>query len=111
MVSIYQALTESKNTPAVWLLNEIGVKYSKKYLEKMEMDIPDKGLAIDLGGLSEGVTPLEIVGGYRTFAHLGEYIQPQKIKEMYDEESEGIEKEETESERGIKTSSTIKQKK
>src|SRR5690625_199227 len=98
MVSIYQALTESKNTPAVWLLNEIGVKYSKKYLEKMEMDIPDKGLAIALGGLSEGVTPLEIVGGYRTFAHLGEYIQPQTIKEMYDQEGERIEQAEPVSE-------------
>jgi len=97
-VSIYQALTESKNTPAVWLLNEIGVNYAKKFLEKMDMDIPDKGLAIALGGLSEGVTPLDIVGGYRTFAHQGEYIQPQTILEIYDQEEERIEQAESVSE-------------
>lgn len=101
-VSIYQALTESKNTPAVWLLDEIGINYSKKYLKKMEMDIPDKGLAIALGGLSEGVTPIDIVGGYRTFAHLGEYIQPQTIKEIYDQEDERIEQAEPVSEQVFK---------
>src|SRR5690625_1176104 len=90
-VSIYQALTESKNTPAVWLLNEIGVNYAKKFLEKMDMDIPDKGLAIALGGLSEGVTPLDIVGWYRTFARQGEYVHPRTFWAIYDQEEERTE--------------------
>src|SRR5699024_365041 len=43
-VSIYDALTKSKNAPAVWLLDQIGINYAKDYLNKMNMKIPDEGL-------------------------------------------------------------------
>ncbi|HLQ97237.1 MAG TPA: transglycosylase domain-containing protein, partial [Candidatus Dormibacteraeota bacterium] len=56
-ISLYEALVKSKNTSTVWLLDQIGIDYSKDYLKKMNIDIPDEGLAIGLGGLSEGVTP------------------------------------------------------
>jgi len=41
-ITIYQAIVESTNTAAVWLLNEIGIDNSKSYLEKMGMPIEDK---------------------------------------------------------------------
>lgn len=89
-VSIYDALSKSKNAPAVWLLNEIGVNYTKEYLMKMGMDIPDKGLSIALGGLSEGLTPLNMMKGYRAFAHEGKVIEPSTISRIYNEDKELI---------------------
>lgn len=89
-VSIYDALAKSKNTSAVWLLNEIGVNYAKDFLSKMDMEIPDQGLAIALGGLSEGLTPLNMVKGYRAFAHEGKIIDPYTIEQIYNNDNELI---------------------
>src|SRR5699024_6306735 len=42
-VSIYEALKDSKNAPAVWLLDAIGIKTGKKYLDDLGISIPDNG--------------------------------------------------------------------
>lgn len=83
-VSLYEAIVQSKNVPAVWLLNHIGIDTSKAYLKDMNMDIEDNGLAISLGGLNEGVSPLQLIGGYRAFAHEGRSIQPVTIARVFD---------------------------
>lgn len=90
MVSIYDAITQSKNAPAVWLLNEIGINYAKDYLNKMGINISDEGLAIALGGLSEGVTPLEMVKGYSAFANNGMTVEPKTINRMYNQNGDLI---------------------
>src|SRR5690625_609699 len=83
-VSMYDAVTVSKNTSTVWLLDQLGISTSKNYLEKMQMSIPDDGLALGLGGLEEGVTPLQIAEGYRTFIHEGEWIEAHTIAKIED---------------------------
>ncbi|TRM11853.1 PBP1A family penicillin-binding protein [Lentibacillus cibarius] len=87
-VSIYQALVESKNAPAVWLLNEISVPYAKDYLDQLGMPIKDKGLAIALGGLSKGVTPLQMATSYRVFASNGERIDAYAIEQILNRDGE-----------------------
>ncbi|WP_406945806.1 transglycosylase domain-containing protein [Halobacillus sp. SY10] len=76
-VSLYQALIESKNVSAVWLLDQIGISYAKGYLEKAGLTTKDNGLSIALGGLSDGYTPLQITEAYGSLAQNG------KIKESY----------------------------
>src|SRR5699024_11581201 len=66
-VSLYDALVQSKNTSAVWLLDQIGIDYGKSYLEKMGIEFKDKNLRIALGGLENEITSKEMVQGYRTF--------------------------------------------
>ncbi|MCG5102008.1 transglycosylase domain-containing protein [Oceanobacillus alkalisoli] len=83
-VSIYDSLVASKNVPAVWLLNQIGIPYAKSYLEKMDMLIEDQDLAIALGGLHEGVTPLNLIEAYRTFAQDGKFMKAYTIEGIYD---------------------------
>lgn len=87
-ISLYESLKLSKNASAVWLMNEIGVGYAKSYLDKMGITIPDKDLSIALGGLQDGVTPLEMVKGYRTFIHDGEMVEPHTIRSIYDQKGE-----------------------
>lgn len=91
-VSMYDAVTVSKNTSAVWLLDEIGIEKSKSYLEKMQITLSDDGLAIGLGGLKYGLTPLQIVEGYRTFVHQGEWIDAHTIATIEDRNGQVIAK-------------------
>ncbi|WP_407271643.1 transglycosylase domain-containing protein [Radiobacillus sp. PE A8.2] len=89
-VTMYDAIRQSKNAPAVWLLDQIGVPYAKDYLSKMDMTIPDNGLAIALGGLEEGLTPVQLAEGYRTFIHDGEWIDAHTITRIYDRNNQVI---------------------
>ncbi len=91
-VTMYEAIKDSLNAPAVWALNELGINKSKGYLEKLELSIPDNGLAIALGGLTEGVTPLELTKAYRSFGNNGKIIEPYFIKEIKTRKGEVIAK-------------------
>lgn len=86
-VSIYDALRESKNVPAVWLLNEIGIDNGKSYLKKTGTKLPDDGLSIALGGLRDGMTPLEMTKSYSSFANDGKAVEPYTISRIYDKDN------------------------
>ncbi|WP_172971152.1 transglycosylase domain-containing protein [Bacillus sp. THAF10] len=81
-VTMYEAIQDSLNAPAVWALNELGIEKSKQYLDKMGLSIPDSGLAIALGGLQDGVTPLDLTKAYRSFGNNGKSVEPYFIKEI-----------------------------
>lgn len=83
-ISLFDALTFSANAPAVWLMNEIGIDVSKSYLQRFDLATDDEGLAIALGGLSDGYSPLEMAKAYRVFAHEGKIVDPYFIEAIYD---------------------------
>ncbi|MGP4041958.1 transglycosylase domain-containing protein [Gracilibacillus sp. D59] len=89
-VSMIQAVVESKNAPAVWLLDQIGISYSKSILEKMHIDISDQGLAIALGGLKRGITPIQVAEGYRTFISGGQWLEARSVRSVYNREQEQV---------------------
>ncbi|TSO26626.1 PBP1A family penicillin-binding protein [Lactobacillus sp. LL6] len=72
-IPMYQALAESKNVPAVWLLDKIGVQKGVKSVENFGINVPksDQNLALALGGLSSGVSPLQMARAYSAFANQG----------------------------------------
>lgn len=85
-VTMYEAVRDSINASAVWLLNEIGIDTSLSLLTKFGFDIKDRGLAIALGGLTDGVTPMQLANAYQVFANEGKRIEPYFIKEIYNAE-------------------------
>ncbi|MBE5822407.1 MAG: penicillin-binding protein [Clostridiales bacterium] len=97
-ISVRKALEISCNTAAVQLLNSVGINKSKEYLSKMniKLDDADMNLSIALGGLTYGVTPIEMASGYQTLANNGVYCEPiffEKVidntgKEIYDYKKE-----------------------
>ncbi|AXI08735.1 penicillin-binding protein [Oceanobacillus zhaokaii] len=89
-VTIYDALKYSNNAATVWLLDQIGIDYSKEYLQKMGINLQDEGLAIALGGLSEGITPLQMMESYRTFANAGKMIDSHTIDRIYNKNGEKL---------------------
>ena len=89
-MTMYDALVQSANAPAVWLLNEIGINRSLKMVGEFGFKISDHGLSLALGGLNEGVTPYQLTKAYRAFNEEGRIIEPYFIKELYDHSGEKI---------------------
>ncbi|WP_240430466.1 transglycosylase domain-containing protein [Suicoccus acidiformans] len=71
--ALYYALAQSKNTSAVYLLNELGLDKSVQKLKQFGIDIPreDRSLTMALGALSYGVTPVQLANAYAAFANEG----------------------------------------
>lgn len=81
-MTMYDAVLESANVPAVSLLNELGVDEGKQYLEKGNVHIADSGLSTALGGLKNGVSPFDLVKMYRSFLANGNIIEPHVIDKV-----------------------------
>ncbi|PGA96151.1 transglycosylase domain-containing protein [Bacillus toyonensis] len=81
-MTMYDAILDSANVPAVSLLNELGVEEGKQYLEKGNVHIADAGLSTALGGLKNGVSPFDLVKMYRAFLANGNIIEPHVIDKV-----------------------------
>ncbi len=93
-VSMYDALKRSKNVPAVWLLNEIGIDTSFRYLDRFGVSYDkkaDRQLGIALGGLTHGVSVLEMAKAYGAFANNGVVVEPHAIAKIQDREGTVVE--------------------
>lgn len=72
-VPMYEAVENSINLPAVWLLNEIGLKKGISSVNKFGITLQeeDKNLAIALGGMHRGISPQQLAEAYSTFPNGG----------------------------------------
>ncbi|MED1953330.1 PBP1A family penicillin-binding protein [Brevibacillus centrosporus] len=92
-VSMNRALIDSLNVPAVWLLNEIGVSTGIDYLKKFGIELApeDRNLAIALGGLSKGTSPLKMAQAYTAFVNGGVMSEAHSISKITNK-SVGVER-------------------
>ena len=83
-----QAIRISQNTIAVQVLDDLTPSKSLKYLKNMGVtslsDRSDNNLSLALGGISKGITPLQMAGAYATIANDGQYITPSFYSKMED---------------------------
>ncbi|MBW7461939.1 penicillin-binding protein, partial [Paenibacillus sepulcri] len=65
-VTIHEAITESYNIPAVRLLNDMGIDAGMDAAARfgLELTDADRTLGLALGGLQEGVSPLEMAEAF-----------------------------------------------
>lgn len=78
-ITVRRALESSQNIPFVEMMQKINPKTSIKYLKKMgitSLTEKDNNLALALGGLDSGISPLQMAGAYSTIANNGVYIEP-----------------------------------
>lgn len=73
IVTLQEAIANSWNIPAVWLLNEIGLDSGLAFAQKAGIPLfkEDRTLSFALGALTKGVSPLEMAQAYSSFANLG----------------------------------------
>lgn len=77
--TLREAITDSINIVTVKTLNDIGISTSYEYVEKFgftTLKETDKNLGLALGGLTNGVTNLELTAAYAAIANGGTYIEP-----------------------------------
>lgn len=85
-VSMYHAVAQSLNLPAVWLLHEIGL--TKGFNKALEFGLPltenDKYYGLALGGLEHGTSPAVMASAYGVFANGGTLYSPHLIRKIVD---------------------------
>lgn len=90
-VTLRTALENSLNVPTVKIANQVGVDKPLYYAQQMGISTlvlqgatNDRNLAMSLGGLTRGVTPLEIASAYGVFANQGIHVEPTAIVKVVD---------------------------
>lgn len=91
-VNMFYAVKKSINAPAVWLLNEIGVNTGMQFVKNMDIPLEpqDRNLAIALGGLTKGVTPLKMAQAYGAFANNGLLYPAHSVLRILDSDNKEI---------------------
>ena len=71
-ITLRQAVESSQNIPFVKIMEQLTPQVSIKYLKKMgitTLNDKDVNLSLSLGGLDEGISPLEFAGAYACIAN------------------------------------------
>ncbi len=98
LYTMRESLEQSVNVNAVKIFTNIGASTSLEYLKKFGItSIVEEGsindmnaAALALGGMSKGVSPLEMVAGYGTFPNQGEYTEPISYTSVTNKQGEVI---------------------
>ena len=88
-ILLWDAVAKSKNTTAVWLMNELGIQTTIAKLD--DFGIPyteeDKNLSLALGAFNNGgVSPLQMASAYSAFANGGVRSEGQYITRIEDQQ-------------------------
>lgn len=85
-VTMYQALIQSLNPPAVEALHKIGLDKGYDIVKKFGIPLvkDDKYYGLALGGLSKGATPVEMANAYTVFANEGKRYPAHFISKIID---------------------------
>lgn len=97
-VTLRTVAEQSMNVPTVKIAQKVGIEKAIYYAQEMGistlvLDGPqnDKNLATALGGITKGVTPLELASAYGTFANRGIHVAPIAIVKILDRNGKTIE--------------------
>ncbi len=84
LITMREAVRWSVNVAAVRMLDKIGVEKGYTFAQKMGLTLEpeDKNPSLALGGLTNGVSPLQMASAYGTFANQGVRIEPHIITEI-----------------------------
>ena len=91
--NLRRAITKSMNIVTVKTLQDIGVDLGYEYAQNFGFSTlvdTDKNLGLSLGGLTQGVTNLELTGAYAAIANEGEYIEPSFYTQVLDHDGNVI---------------------
>jgi penicillin-binding protein 2A len=90
-VNMFEAIRRSINVPAVWLLSQVGPAKGLEYASKFGFELDpakDRNLAIALGGLTRGVSPLQMAQAYTAFPNGGVMQEAHSVVRISKDEKE-----------------------
>ncbi|UVI30780.1 transglycosylase domain-containing protein [Paenibacillus spongiae] len=85
-VTMAEAVRLSINSPAVWLLHEVGLSKAMRFAGALGIELGDRdeSLGLALGGLHQGVSPLAMAQAYGAFANSGVLVQAHAVRMIKD---------------------------
>jgi penicillin-binding protein 1A len=89
-IRLREALYKSRNLVSIRLLQAIGIEYALDYVSRFgfnKQDLP-RNLSMALG--TANLTPVEIAGGWSTFANGGYKVQPYLIQSIHSRNGEAL---------------------
>ncbi|KMY46540.1 penicillin-binding protein [Bacillus sp. FJAT-27916] len=91
-VPMFEAVYKSKNVPAVWLLNEIGIQNGMDAVERFGINLGDgnRELGLALGGGGVAVSPLDMAQAYSALANGGIMHEAHLIKKIVNKSGETV---------------------
>lgn len=91
-VPMFEAVYKSKNIPAVWLLNEIGIQTGMDAAERFGINLGDanRQLGLALGGGEVSVSPLNMAQAYSALANEGVMHEAHLIKKIVNKSGETV---------------------
>lgn len=87
LMAIRDAIRTSNNVIAAKVWMNLGLDQSLKYLKRAGIELDkkkDNGPAISLGGLTDGISTLQLTAAYVPFVNKGMYIQPTTYSKVLD---------------------------
>ncbi|MBR4026107.1 MAG: transglycosylase domain-containing protein, partial [Lachnospiraceae bacterium] len=87
LTTLREAITKSHNITTVKTLQQMGASLGYEYALKFgftTLSESDINLSLSLGGLTHGVSNLELTAAYAAIANSGEYIEPSFYSVVYD---------------------------
>ncbi|NMB45307.1 MAG: PBP1A family penicillin-binding protein [Firmicutes bacterium] len=93
-VTMKHAVAYSLNNAAVWTLYQVGLDPVMRLAKKMgitSLTAEDRNLSLALGGITKGVTPLELAGAFVPFANGGIRYETKAIQRVLDREGRVLE--------------------
>jgi penicillin-binding protein 4 len=91
MVTLEKAFIHSYNTPAIRVLQQVGIDEAFSDLQPFKfknVTNQDHVLAAAVGGFTTGVSPLELTSAYTVFSNKGIYLKPRAIVKVTNQAGE-----------------------
>jgi penicillin-binding protein 1A len=82
IMSMRKALALSRNVPALQALQEVGLDRAKDFAVGLGIPLEEIYEPYAIGGLRDGVSPLEMAGAYSAFGNNGYYTDPYAVTEI-----------------------------
>lgn len=92
-VTMFEAVKKSYNLAPVWLLSQLRVQTGIDFAKNLGITLnasKDKNLAIALGGLTDGVSPLQMARAYTAFANQGTLNKTHAILRITDAQGKEV---------------------
>jgi len=94
LITLRYATAHSQNIPMLKAISDIGIENSIEFLKSAGITTldptEDTGLSLALGGLHDGISPLEMAGAYAAIANDGVYIEPTFYTKVVDNDGKVI---------------------
>jgi penicillin-binding protein 1A len=77
------ALAHSRNIPALKAFQEVGVTKVTEFAERLGITFDERiNEAYSIGGMSGGISPVEMAGAYAAFGNQGNFIKPHAVDKI-----------------------------